>query len=377
MQTKQYYKTRSWENGSSPLITFVVPAYQTENYLPHTLKSFLKIDAVNAEIIIVHDGGKDGTLNIARSWQDQNDHLRIMIVDQQNAGLAAARHSGVECARGRYLAFCDSDDFVDLEAYAELARLADSHHCELAMCRAVAFDHMHGWFHDFYDAHTFDEIVGDQKFVVTSWAQEPKIFSLEPNANTRIIKRDFFLKNGLQFTVGKQYEDIAPHTKALCLAKHVGFLNRTGFYYRVGRPGAITKEGGMRRFDVLHGVEAAVASALVTGLPDAAKAALLSMLLRMVFWCGQLVPKQNALEFAREARTILLPLLSDESISVGLKGYFRTQRDALLALALRDGEVDILSKRLRHERWAASWRTARFILRNMREIKIGLKHFKN
>jgi len=180
-----------WHAAPTPVLSFVVPAYHTQHYIQQTLDSLIDATPPRIEIIVVHDGGNDETLACALQWQQDHPDQSMAVIDRDNGGLSAARHTGALLARGRYLAFCDSDDFVDLKTYLDMAHLADTHGCEVVLCRAVAFDSQSGFTHDFYDASVFESIVGSQSFVVTDWRRHPQLFSLEPNANLRILKRRF------------------------------------------------------------------------------------------------------------------------------------------------------------------------------------------
>ena len=89
-----------------PLVTVVVPVYNTERYVGETLRSVIAQTWENLEIIIVIDGSTDGSLDICRGFDDE----RIRIVEQENQGLAAARNTGIRESTGAYIGFIDSDD---------------------------------------------------------------------------------------------------------------------------------------------------------------------------------------------------------------------------------------------------------------------------
>ena len=92
------------------LISIVIPAYNVENYLDKCLESVVKQTYLNIEIIIVNDGSTDNTLNKCIKWSEIDK--RIKYITQKNAGLSAARNTGIRHANGEYIMFIDSDDFV-------------------------------------------------------------------------------------------------------------------------------------------------------------------------------------------------------------------------------------------------------------------------
>ena len=370
------YTSSQWAAQKTPTLSIILPAYNTGDFMAQTLDALSRAHEHGAELIIVHDGGQDDTLEVALAWAQAHENLAVLIIDQAHAGLAAARHTGLQYARGQYLAFCDGDAFLDLGTYAEMVQLGQTQNCEMVVCRAVVFDNLTGQMRDFDDASVFDALVQDQKSVVTSWAKSPQLFSLEPHANLRILQREFFFRAGLKFTTGRFHEDIDPHVSALCQARHVGLLNRTGLFSRVGHPGAFSRQAGMQRFDVLHGVQAALASAQATGLSAEAQAAMLSMLLRTVFGCGQQVPYSERANFVNQANQVLAGHITPQAIEQGLRQHFRTRREALLALAFHDQETRLIRRRLDNERWYLHGSALRFLWRHRNAIHQGLQRLR-
>ena len=89
-----------------PLVTVVIPVYNTERYVGETLRSVIAQTWKNIEIIVVIDGSTDGSLDICRGFDD----ARIRIVEQENQGLAAARNTGLRLATCDLIAYIDDDD---------------------------------------------------------------------------------------------------------------------------------------------------------------------------------------------------------------------------------------------------------------------------
>lgn len=90
-------------------ITFVIAAYNTEQYIESCIDSILQQKLKNIEIIVVNDGSSDRTSEIVRKYEEQYDNIRL--IDQKNSGVSAARNVGLNLARGEYVCFVDSDDF--------------------------------------------------------------------------------------------------------------------------------------------------------------------------------------------------------------------------------------------------------------------------
>lgn len=105
-----------------PLVSVIVPAYNCVKYIPETLSSLFQQDYPNIEIVVVNDGSKDDTLDLLKSYGD-----KIVLVDQANTGVPGARNHGIKVARGRYVAFCDSDDLWSPQKVSEQVRYLETY----------------------------------------------------------------------------------------------------------------------------------------------------------------------------------------------------------------------------------------------------------
>ncbi|WII94293.1 glycosyltransferase [Kingella negevensis] len=107
-----------------PEISFIVPVYNVADYLPQCLESLLAVP-VCKEIILVDDGSTDGSAQIAQAFFRL--HSEIILLQQHNSGVSAARNRGLSVARGRYVQFVDGDDFLLAQTrYPELIAYADA-----------------------------------------------------------------------------------------------------------------------------------------------------------------------------------------------------------------------------------------------------------
>jgi len=104
-----------------PVLSVVVPLYQVEEYLAECLDSLLATTYRPLEVVIVDDGSTDRSAAIAATYAARFERCRTLT--QPNAGLGAARNTGIRAATGDYLAFLDSDDRVPPEAYAAMVEV--------------------------------------------------------------------------------------------------------------------------------------------------------------------------------------------------------------------------------------------------------------
>jgi glycosyltransferase involved in cell wall biosynthesis len=94
-----------------PQISIIVPVYKAEKTLCRCVDSLLAQSFSDTEIILVNDGSPDGSLEICNRYAAQNP-AKIKVVNQQNEGVSSARNAGISAAGGKYIMFCDSDDYV-------------------------------------------------------------------------------------------------------------------------------------------------------------------------------------------------------------------------------------------------------------------------
>ena len=93
------------QHTGGPLVSVVMPSYNTARYIQEAIESVLAQDYPHKELIIIDDGSTDGTPDLVRGYGD-----RVTLITQQNQGSAVARNAGLQAARGEYIAFLDSDD---------------------------------------------------------------------------------------------------------------------------------------------------------------------------------------------------------------------------------------------------------------------------
>ena len=106
-----------------PGISLVVPVYNVQESLPECLDSLLGQSFAAIEIILVDDGSTDASGAVCDSYAERDSRIRV--VHQRNAGVSGARNAGIRLARGRYLGFVDSDDWVDRDFCRTLYRGGD------------------------------------------------------------------------------------------------------------------------------------------------------------------------------------------------------------------------------------------------------------
>ena len=122
----------------SPLISVIVPVYKVEKYLPACLDRLLAQTYRNFELIVVNDGSPDDCWQIMQRYAAQDARARIF--NKENGGVSSARNFGLDVARGEWIGFVDSDDYIAPEMYETLYKAVQSTGADLALCDYAAVD---------------------------------------------------------------------------------------------------------------------------------------------------------------------------------------------------------------------------------------------
>ena len=120
---------------NKPLISVIVPVYNVEKYLDVCVKSIISQTYQNLEIILIDDGSTDLSSQKCDDWAKRD--LRINTIHQQNAGQSVARNVGLNIAKGEYIGFVDSDDYIDEHMYEKLIDALSSSNKKIACCKAM------------------------------------------------------------------------------------------------------------------------------------------------------------------------------------------------------------------------------------------------
>lgn len=219
---------------NNPILSVIVPVYNVEDYIIQCIDSILNQTLKNMEIIIVNDGSTDNIMNYIRDYKDE----RIRIINKKNGGLSSARNLGMNAAKGKYIAFVDSDDFLsEKNAYQEMVNILEKNKAELITGKALYF----------YDLNTIKKFERDEeifnKDIITS--EEYLIQSIKNNRIyvtvwNNIFNKEFLIKNNLMFIEGIINEDELFMNKVLMKVNNICLYNQNFYMYRQ-RNGSIMK----------------------------------------------------------------------------------------------------------------------------------------
>jgi len=208
-------------------ISLVIPIYNTEAYIRECLVSVLNQTLLPEEIILVNDGTPDNSLGVISDLIEA--HPEIIVINQENAGLAAARNTGLTHASKEYVAFLDSDDRLAPNFLENLFTRASAQNLDV-LCAGNTRTFPDGS----EEVMRRDVALLNEKILTGS---EALLIQLQVNNyNMEVVDdlyRTAFLKeNQLEFAVGLLHEDEEFTPRVLLKAKRVGFIAEYGYLYR-------------------------------------------------------------------------------------------------------------------------------------------------
>ena len=209
----------------SPKVSVVVPVYNVEPYLAACLRSISHQTYLNIEIVVVDDGSTDGSLAVAQRARRRD--RRIRIVRQANAGLSAARNTGIAAATGEYLAFVDSDDRIAWETVATVMKTLRSTGSDFAVMSYQRMNSERTW----PAGEWIREVHAEPRLGVTL-SEFPGVL-VNAVAWTKVYRRAFWDAAGLRFQEGVLYEDQAVSAEAYAKASAFDVLSDVLYDWRV------------------------------------------------------------------------------------------------------------------------------------------------
>ena len=225
--------------------SLIVPVYNVAQFLPECVGSLLGQACRDYEIILVDDGSTDGSGMLCDGYRNAYPE-KVRVIHQKNGGLGAARNTGLEAARGDYLLFVDSDDYLETDALACLSRHIDETDADMY---TFGFSYLHG---ERLTPGEGSALEGEKPF---SLEAHPELLLQTPSACLRLWHRRLFVDPEVRFPGRVWYEDLRTTPKALIACRSIVVLPERLYIYRQ-REGSIMHNPNLRRnLEILEALE--------------------------------------------------------------------------------------------------------------------------
>lgn len=213
------------------MITVIVPIYNTEKYLKRCLNSIINQTYKNLEIILVDDGSSDGSSVICDEYKKKDD--RITYYRLENGGQGKARNYALDRCHGEWIAFVDSDDWIEKDMYEKMINIAEDNHADIAVC---------GW----YRNHSFQQREQPSlKFIKSynnfEFMREYLETQIITSSMCNKIYRSYLWEN-IRFPIVRAREDAAILYRIIAKSKKAVYIGESKYIQYV-RPGSTERIG--------------------------------------------------------------------------------------------------------------------------------------
>jgi glycosyltransferase involved in cell wall biosynthesis len=201
----------------SKLISVIIPAFEKEKHIKRCLDSVLNQTYTNLEILIVYLSGKDGTLDIIKSFTDS----RIKLINQEKkTGPGGSRNIGLKEAKGEYIGFVDTDDYISVDFYDKLYNAAEKYNADISFGEIIVVETCSKWFFSF---HNREDVLSDFLYKYSS-VKNGAVFD-------KLFRADLIRRNNLFFPEGVLWEDNPWLLKVVFFSEKVVLVDGAIYYY--------------------------------------------------------------------------------------------------------------------------------------------------
>ncbi|MBC6298288.1 glycosyltransferase [Listeria sp. FSL L7-1517] len=220
-------------------LSVVIAVYNVSEYIEACVASVLGQSYQEVEFIFVNDGSTDDSFQKVEKLVD--GYTNVIVIDQENQGVSAARNNGVMVATGDYLGFVDGDDIIAKDMFQKMMdsfKSADADMVTIGVARLSGDKIYPSILHEHYMK---------EKKEATTIAETPALL-YDTTSWNKVFKKSFWDKHQFQFPEGQMYEDIALMVPAYLYAEKVNIIPEVGYYWRSRDTGS--KSITQRRNDI-------------------------------------------------------------------------------------------------------------------------------
>ena len=222
------------------LLSLIIPVYNVEIFIEKALTSVENQTMKNFEVIIVNDGSTDKSLEVIQSFIKKHNHFHL--INQKNSGLSAARNNGLKRARGDYVVFMDSDDFIEPTYLEDLYNACVKNNADVSYC--AYYTHFHDINFRIYIPIISKSDVFAKKIALRRLIRD---VSLHYFAWNKCFKRSLFYDNNIEFP-DMYFEDIATTPRLFFYSNKVAILSK-GLYNYTKRKGSILQSMNVNKIN--------------------------------------------------------------------------------------------------------------------------------
>lgn len=224
-----------------PKISIIVPVYNVEKYIHRCIDSILHQTFKDFELILVDDGSLDNSGKICDEYAKEDD--RIKVIHKENGGLSDARNVGLDIAQGEYIAFVDSDDWIEKDMYSILYENIRKYNADISICKMRKI----------FDSTVDNNITTNNCIILNNEEAFDCLFNNKyyaSHACDKLYKKSLF--DGIRYPVGKLYEDMFTTYRLFEKANKVVFSDYIGYNYFQRKDGIVNSKFRPEKLDYIR-----------------------------------------------------------------------------------------------------------------------------
>lgn len=217
-------------------LSIIVPVYNVEKYLRRCMDSLVSQTISDMEILVINDGSPDNSQKIIEEYEKKYSFVKGFV--KENGGLSDARNYGIEIAKGEYIAFVDSDDYIENTMYETMYKKAITKEFDVVVC-------------DFEEIYSDHSVLGTSKIkqdLMNPEQVKEQMHDIYPSAWNKIYKKELF--DNLRFKKNVWFEDVELIYRMLPYIRSIGVIHQA-FYKYMQRKGSISKSNDKRIYHCL------------------------------------------------------------------------------------------------------------------------------
>ncbi|MGU9099119.1 glycosyltransferase family 2 protein [Clostridium perfringens] len=211
-------------------VSVLIPVYNTEKYLRKCLKSVINQTLKEIEIIVTNDGSTDESENIVKEFMKIDN--RIVYSKQNNSGLGATRNNGIKLANGEYIAFLDSDDWVDRDFYEIMYTKAKKNNYDLVVSSYIK------------EINTNSILVNNKSDNKMQYLNNVLSGNEAGFSWNKLYRRELIIKNNLKFPLRGYFENVEDQyftIRSVYYSNDIGFIDNSNIHYRYNENSIVNK----------------------------------------------------------------------------------------------------------------------------------------
>lgn len=232
------------EKSMRPVISIIVPIYNVEHYLRECLESILNQTFKQFELILVNDGSSDKSGKICAEYAKLDN--RVILINKNYGGVSSARNTGLAIAKGEYIGFVDSDDYIHKDMYKDLYELCNKTNSDISISKL--------------GREVNGEVINKEKeFFIKEMDNSEAMKELFKGILYRfslcnkLFKKKCF--NGIQFPEGRIHEDLSTTYRLFANSNKATYINKIGYIYVKRENSILTTRFSEKRMDAFIGWE--------------------------------------------------------------------------------------------------------------------------